>query len=272
MAQAAVYRLYREKYFDKFGGQVGITLESPYYFPKDESVTAEDHQRAMLYRMGWFAQPLFGAKGGYPQVIIDEIDKRSEVEDRPFSRLPKMSDELRESIRGSADFYGINYYTTSLIEINKAERDPRDPPSWFADSGVKESSDSSWKHAKTVWLYSVPEGLRSLLNWIKNEYNNPPVFITENGWNDDGEIEDNDRIDYFNSHLLAVAKAINEDKCNVIGYTAWSLLDSFEWNSGYTIKYGIFNVNYTSPMRERTPKKSVNFLRKLIRKRSVLEL
>jgi beta-glucosidase/6-phospho-beta-glucosidase/beta-galactosidase len=116
---------------------------------------------------------------------------------------------------------------------------------------------------------NVPQGLRELLKWIKNEYNNPTVFITENGWADDGQMEDDGRIEYLNSHLTAVAKAIKEDKCNVIGYIAWSLMDSFEWNSGYTIKYGYFHVNYTSPMKERTPKKSVGYLRSLLKTRSV---
>ncbi|CRL03447.1 CLUMA_CG016473, isoform A [Clunio marinus] len=256
IAHAKAYRLYREKYFKMFGGEVGITLESPYYIPKDSSVSDKDHQRALQYRLGWFANPLFGT-GGYPHVMIDEINERSKVEGRPFSRLPQMSEEVKKLILGSADFLGMNYYTSSLILINKAERDPREEPSWFSDSGVKESADPTWKQAKTFWLYSVPDGLKSLLNWIKNEYNNPPVFITENGWSDEGQMIDDDRIDYVNSHLLAVAEAVNEDQCNVIAYTLWSLFDSFEWNSGYTLKYGFFHVNYSSPTKEKTPKKSV---------------
>ena len=43
----------------------------------------------------------------------------------------------------------------------------------------------------------VPWGLRKILNWIKEEYNNPPVFITENGYGDSGEIEDIGRIHYL---------------------------------------------------------------------------
>lgn len=269
MAHSAAYHLYRDKYFEKFGGQIGITMESPYYIPKDSSVTPEEHQRALQYRMGWFANPIFGTEGGYPQVMIDEIKARSTVEGRPFSRLPKISDELKNELKGTADFFGLNYYTSAKFEVNKAERDPQEEPSWFKDSGILESVDPTWKRAKTLWLYSVPQGLRDLLNWIKNEYNNPPVFITENGWSDEGQMEDNDRIAYFNSHLSVVSKAISEDNCNVIAYTAWSLMDSFEWNSGYTIKYGLYNVNFTSPNKERTPKKSVNYLKNVIKQRAL---
>lgn len=268
LAHAKAYQLYQQKYFKKFGGEVGITLESPFYLPKDSSVSFKDQHRAMTYRLGWFANPLFGS-GGYPEMMTDEIAARSKVEGRTFSRFPIMNDEEKKLIHNSADFFGINYYTTSLITINKAERDSTDEPSWFADSGVKESSDPSWSHAKTFWLYNVPSGFRGLMNWIKKEYKNPPLFITENGWSDEGEMEDNGRIEYFNGHLEAVAQAINEDGCNVIGFTAWSLTDSFEWNGGYSLKHGLFSVNLTSPRKERIPKKSAKYWRNVIEKRSL---
>lgn len=224
----------------------------------------------MQYRLGWFADPLFGSEGGYPQVMVDEIGNRSLVEGRPFSRFPTMTEEQKKFIKGTSDFFGINYYTSAFIQIDKNPRDLPAEPSWFADSGVIEIKDPSWKRATTFWLYSVPEGLRSFLNWIRIEYNNPPVLITETGWSDVGEMEDEGRIEYFNSHLLAVSRAINEDGCNVVGYTAWSLMDSFEWSSGYTIKFGLYYVNYTSPRKERVPKKSVSYFQNVIKNRAVV--
>jgi beta-glucosidase/6-phospho-beta-glucosidase/beta-galactosidase len=243
-------------------------LESIYFFAKDALVTPEDQHRAMQYRFGWFANPVFGT-GGYPQIMIDEIDARSFLEGRAFSRLPKMTDEEKSLIHGSADFFALNYYTSAYLTIDRSDRNLNDEPSWFTDCACKQSTDPSWKRGKNEWLYSVPDGLRSLLNWIKHEYKNPPLLITENGWCDDGEIEDENRIEYFNSHLLAVAKAINLDKCNVIGYTAWSLIDSFEWNTGYTVKFGLFGVNMTSLKKERIPKKSVGFWQRFLKNRSI---
>jgi beta-glucosidase/6-phospho-beta-glucosidase/beta-galactosidase len=232
-------------------------------------VTKEELHRAQDYRLGWFAHPLFSKEGGYPKIMIEEIGKRCKLEGRAFSRLPKMDKKTKAFVRESSDFFGINYYTSRLISVDRSEHNLTDTPAWFKDAKSIIHVDPKWKRGKSEWLYSVPEGLRHLLKWIKDEYENPPVFITENGWSDEGELEDFGRIEYLKSHLSAVSKAINEDNCNVIGYTAWSLLDSFEWDRGYTEKFGIFSVNFSSPRRERKAKKSAMFLRKIIKKRKL---
>lgn len=270
LAHATVYHHYKDNYFDLQQGSVGITLDSRYYYPKHSNVTRDDLHRAQNYRLGWFAHPLFSKEGGYPKIMVDEIGARSKFEGRAFSRLPKMSDKMKYFIRGSSDFFGVNYYTSRLLDIDRTEHGSTDSPAWFKDSRSLIHIDSDWKCAKSTWLYSVPHGLRDLLKWIKTEYDNPPVLITENGWSDNGELEDDGRIEYLRSHLNSVSQAIKEDGCKVIGYTAWSLLDSFEWNRGYQEKFGIFSVNFSSPRRERTAKKSAGYLRKVIESRIVL--
>lgn len=60
-------------------------------------------------------------------------------------------------------------------------------------------------------------------SWIKNQYDNPEIIITENGWSDNGELEDEGRIAYLRGHLQAVLDAI-DDGVNVTGHTTWSLL------------------------------------------------
>lgn len=256
-AHAAAYHTFRNKYFKVQGGEVGIVMDSQYFFAS-ENMSDSDQERAMQYRLGFVANPIFGSSGGYPQVMVDEINNRSLIEGRPFSRLPDMDEDLKVFIRGSSDFIGINYYPSSVIKLNSAPRDPRSQPSWYADVGITEYADPN----------NVPQGLRQLLKWIKKEFNNPRVIISENGWTDDGEIDDNNRIEYFVDHLNAVALAINEDGCNIVGYFAWSLLDSFEWNYGFTYKYGLFQVNSNM---ERIPKKSVTFWQNFLQTRYLRE-
>lgn len=71
-------------------------------------------------------------------------------------------------------------------------------------------------------------------SWIRDEYDNPEVMITENGWSDRGELVDRSRVRYYCEHLKEVAKAIANDGCNVTAYTAWSIIDNFEWLAGFT--------------------------------------
>lgn len=60
----------------------------------------------------------------------------------------------------------------------------------------------------STWLYAVPWGLRRLLNFIKEEYGNPTIWITENGYEDDPIYDDFRRINYFKSHLNEVLKGL----------------------------------------------------------------
>lgn len=79
-------------------------------------------------------------------------------------------------------------------------------------------------------------GFRKLLNWIKNTYGNPVLIVTENGFSDtDAEgVNDQRRIEYYRDYTNSMLKAINIDGCNVTKYTAWSLLDNFEWYIKHT--------------------------------------
>lgn len=262
-AHAAVYHLYKEKYWFQ-DGMLGITLDGRFYYPKDSSVSQDVTDRAMNFDIGWFANPIFSEKGGYPQVMIDEIAKRSQREGRPKSRLPEMSDRLRSYIKGSADFLGFNYYSSRLVQFNSSDFNPKLEPSWASDTRLIYSTRPEWKRAKSTWLFSVPEGLHDALVWFKNNYNNPRVIITENGWSDDGELNDDSRIDFLKCHLTAISKAINDEGCNVLGYTAWSIIDNFEWLRGYTEHFGLYAVNWTSPGKDRTAKKSAGFMKDVI--------
>ena len=109
------------------------------------------------------------------------------------------------------------------------------------------------------WEY-YPEGLSYFIKRINGEYNNKiPIYITENGManidqlNSKEEVNDIDRIEFFNLHLKQIFKCLNEG-LPVKGYFAWSLLDNYEWAFGYSKRFGLVYVDFNS--YQRTPKRS----------------
>lgn len=112
------------------------------------------------------------------------------------------------------------------------------------------------------WLHIYPKGLRGLLVWLKNRFNNPTIIITENGMAMKNENEmprsqalcDVDRIRYYQQYIGNATKAVREDGVNLQGYFAWSLLDNFEWADGLKTRFGVVYVDYET--QQRYPKTS----------------
>ena len=80
----------------------------------------------------------------------------------------------------------------------------------------------------------VPGGLRDVLKSIKSKYNNPEIYITEIGLGEYGsELNDTKKKDYFDFHLRELSNAMMKDNCNITLFCVWSIMDNFEWSSGY---------------------------------------
>lgn len=111
-----------------------------------------------------YAHPIFSRTGGYPVVVTTNVDENSRKENRKKSRLPEFTAEEIASLRGSADFFGLNYYTSAFASPGSHDWMPR--PSFVRDQDITESHDSSWLVAKSTWLRSIPDGLRALLKYV----------------------------------------------------------------------------------------------------------
>uniref|UniRef100_A0A182W4F7 Beta-glucosidase n=1 Tax=Anopheles minimus TaxID=112268 RepID=A0A182W4F7_9DIPT len=268
LSHASAYHRYNDVYRSYQQGLIGITLSGRYYYPASDATAPEVAERALEFQIGWFADPLFGA-GNYPTVMVNDIANNSQLEGRTRSRLPTFTDIERKLVKGSVDFFAYNYYSSRLVELDTTKYNPLDTPSWQRDARIIQSVNPGWSRAKSSWLYVVPEGLRGMLNWIRKRYNNPPVLITENGYSDDGQVDDKERIDYYTQHLNALLAAVLEDGCHVAGFTAWSIIDNFEWLRGYSEKFGLFYVNFTDPDLARIPKRSANFMARVISTRTI---
>ena len=154
------------------------------------------------------------------------------------------------TIRQPLDFYGINYYHPMKIA---AAGEEAEMPFEMRELVGYPTTDFGWP--------VVPDALREMLITLRARYRAamPPIMITESGCSygtgpdEHGVVDDQQRIDYHDAHLRAVATAVGRG-VDVRGYYAWSLLDNFEWAEGYQQRFGLVHVDYETQVR--TPKRS----------------
>ncbi|XLR42077.1 hypothetical protein S83_026737 [Arachis hypogaea] len=242
LAHAAAVKVYREKFKATQKGQIGVTLNSAWLVPLSQSKEdVEAANRGLAFMYDWFMEPLHS--GTYPAVMVNRVR----------NRLPKFSGAQSLMVKGSFDFIGLNYYT-STYATNTPCQNGR--PSVFTDSCVRFTTLRNGlligPKAASDWLYIYPPGIQGLLEYTKEKFNNPIIYITENGVDEvnDGKmsLDDKWRIDYFSHHLLYLQRAIRNG-VRVKGYFAWSLLDNFEWTAGYSLRFGLVYVDYKNGLR-----------------------
>ncbi|KAK1336989.1 hypothetical protein QTO34_003031 [Cnephaeus nilssonii] len=237
-AHAEAWHLYNDVYRARQGGLISITISSDWAEPRDPS-NQEDVEAARRYVQfmgGWFAHPIF-KNGDYSEVMKTRIRDRSLAAGLSKSRLPEFTESEKRRINGTYDYFGFNHYTT-VLAYNL------DYDSWIS------SFDAD----------------RRILNWLKEEYNNPPIYVTENGVSQRGETSLNDtaRIYYLRSYINEALKAVR-DKVDLRGYTVWSVMDNFEWATGFAERFGLHFVNYTDPSLPRIPKASAKLYASITR-------
>ncbi|XP_028061792.1 beta-glucosidase 12-like [Camellia sinensis] len=171
------------------------------------------------------------------------------------------------------DFLGLNYYTANYAAY--APNSNSVNVSFLTDSQVnlttKRNGVPIGAMAASTWLFVYPRGIYDILLYVKKKYNNPLIYITENGIDEannatlslEEALADNMRIHYYYHHLSFLLQAI-KDGANVKGYFAWSLLDNFEWSSGYTVRFGINYVDYKNGLK-RYSKLSAKWFKNLLK-------
>lgn len=97
-----------------------------------------------------YLHPIYHRDGNYPQIVIDRIAKRSALEGFRRSRLPSFTSEEVSLIRGSADFLGVNHYTTKIA--NAISEPEIGVPNYYYDKGHDEYQNESWPGSASAWL------------------------------------------------------------------------------------------------------------------------
>lgn len=201
------------------------------------SDSEEDRKAAIRWDALWNRIALDGVmKGQLPDILADDL-----------ARWVKPGD--LESIRFPLHRLGVNYYAPLGISYQRGR---------LLDAGFGPVPGVDGRRTAMGWPVA-PQGLRAILSELKNRYGNPKVLITENGaayedhLDQEGRVEDADRIAYLYAHLKELRGAIHEG-CRVEGYLTWSLLDNWEWQQGYARRFGLVYVDY--PTQRRIPKSS----------------
>jgi beta-glucosidase len=142
--------------------------------------------------------------------------------------------------KGTQDFIGLNYYSVDTVSFHAGK-----PNELFTHSGYQDDADLS----DTKFVANIPEGLFDTIKWAVKTYPNLPILITENGVEDAG---DRMRPRYLAQHIHQVWRAVNFN-WPVKGYFHWTLVDNFEWERGWTQRFGLWGLDPETQKRTKRP-------------------
>jgi beta-glucosidase/6-phospho-beta-glucosidase/beta-galactosidase len=249
LAHAEAVEAFRSRRADhRQGAQIGITNNCDFTEPASSSAAdVAAAERVNEWWLGWFADPVFF--GRYPASMVEKLGRR----------LPSFTPTEVAKLRGSTDFFGLNHYGSRFARHQPSParygESGGPSPSYWGDFEAQMHTSPEMPKAASVWLFSVPWGLRKLLNWVDRRYAHPPIYVTENGWSTPGDespaegVRDDGRVLFYHNYTSEMQRAINEDGVDVRGYFAWSLMDNFEWERGYSERFGLVYTNFVTQER-----------------------
>ncbi len=242
-SHGAAVQVYRSVGQHKIGIVVNIEPKHP---ASDKSEDRAAAARAHAYMNRQFLDPLF--LGAYPEEL-------AQIFGEAWPHWPEKDLNL---ISQKIDWLGVNYYTRAVTAHDEAN--------WPLKARTVKQPLATY--TETNWEV-YPQGLTDALVWIKERYGDIPLYVTENGAAffdppvaEGGAVTDPLRVDYLKKHIRACSEAIRRG-VDLRGYMAWSLLDNLEWSLGYSKRFGLVHVNFTT--QERTPKTSARLYADIIR-------
>lgn len=227
-----------------------------------------------MFNNDWVLDPAI--KGFYEEELIAKV--RSSGIDLSFMK----QEDLAIMKENTVDFLGQNAYSRLLVKpYEKGETSAT-----VNNAGNNDGTGKAAKEGKTVkgWFESdtdpsiplnpwgreiYPKCIYNTLLARKEKYGDIPIYITENGHgaydvaDEQGYVEDDDRINFIHNFLTYILKA-KEEGVNVKGYYVWSTMDLYSWINGYKKRYGLVRVDHEDKNLKRIPKKSYFWYKKFI--------
>ena len=232
------------------GARVGITDNC------DASIPVLETPADIAAAKAWFVEKNLH--------VLDAIHRGSYSKDylrRVGGDAPTVAPGDFRLISAPTDFLGLNIYTGYFVRAKRGAKYEVVP------------FPANFPRADSKWLNIMPQTIYWAVRFAYECYKPKAIYVTENGcgYNDEpvvnGEVRDLHRREFIRSYLRELQRAIS-DGVPVKGYFVWSFVDNYEWEDGYTRRFGIVHVNFTT--QKRTPKLSSRYYSEVIRHNRVL--
>lgn len=237
----------------QIGCCVAATPNYPYSANPDDMLLAQSEDRKLLF----FTD--VQVRGHYPQYLLTEWKNKG-------YQFDITDQDITDIAKGNVDYIGFTYYMSNTVTMDSSV-----PKLGDENQGMYAVENPYLE--STAWGWAIdPKGLRYMMNIYQDRYE-LPMFIVENGIGcaevlEDGTVHDQNRIDYLSAHIQEMIKAIDEDGCDMIGYTVWGCIDPISFTTGEMKKrYGFVYVdrnNDESGSYQRYKKDSFDWYKKVI--------
>ncbi|MGL4860033.1 MAG: glycoside hydrolase family 1 protein [Enterobacteriaceae bacterium] len=241
-------------------GTVGIILNlSPVYPASDSAQDQQAARMADLLLNRSFLDPAL--KGEYPPELVDLLQQ--------YQLMPAVEPGDCELLaQGRIDLLGVNYYHPRRVKAKEGSETlrslskPEDLYDYYEMPGRKMNPHRGWE------IYE--QGVYDILLNLRDNYDNIPCFISENGMgvadeerfiDASGQVQDDYRIDFIKGHLIWLHKALQQG-CHCKGYHMWTFIDCWSWLNAYKNRYGFVRLELSN--QHRTIKKSGEWFARMV--------
>ena len=262
LASAKAIKIFKENNYGKDGGKIGIILNLTPSYPRD--VNNEEDVKASKIADALFNESFLmpAIKGEFPKLLVDLLKEDGVL-------WESTEEELKIIKENNIEFLGVNYYFPRRIKAKEEKLDESKP--WMPDKyfdnyempGRRMNPYRGWE------IY--PKAVYDIAINIRDNYNNIPWYISENGMgvegedryiNSEGIIEDDYRIEFIKEHLEYLHKGIEEGS-NCFGYHSWTGIDCWSWCNAYKNRYGFIALDLKT--QKKTIKKSGQWIKEFIK-------